>query len=113
MIEENAASRVGSIMTFESIPSSGDAGAVGGIQTSSILESISYGGGQNSSTALGSGGIWGGGNNVNQTASLGLVGLSFSSFLGDRDTLNNSNQGNRVTGGSTNWGTNTGRGSIW
>ena len=113
MVEENAASRVGSIMTFESIPSSGDAGAVGGIQTSSILESISYVGGQNSSTVLGSGGIWGGENNVNQTASLGLVGLNFSSFLGDRDTLNNTNQGNRVTGGSTNWGTNTGRGSIW
>jgi len=113
VVEENAASRVGSIMTFESIPSSVDAGAVGGIQTSSFLESISNGGGQNSSTGLGSGGIWGGGNNVNQTASLGLAGLNFSSFLGERDILNNTNQGNRVTGGSTNWGTNTGRGSIW
>ncbi len=111
--EENAASRVGSIMTFESIPSSVDAGAVGGITTSSILESISYGAGQNSSTALGSGGIWGGRNNVNQTASLGLAGLNLSSFLGEGDTLNNTNEGNHVAGGSTDWGTNIGRGSIW
>jgi hypothetical protein len=111
--EENAASRVGSIMTFESFPSSVGAGTVGGIQTSSILESISYGGGQNSSSALGSGGIWSGGNNSNQTASLGLAGLNFSSFLGNGDSLNNTNQGNNVAGGSSNWGTNTGRGSIW
>lgn len=107
---EEKASQVGSIMTFESTASG--AGALGGIQTSSILESISYDAGQISTIALGSGGIWGGGNNVNQPASLGLAGLNFSSFLGSADSLSNSNQGNSAAGGST-WGTNTGRGSIW
>jgi len=116
--EENTTSRVGSVMTFESNSSSADRGGVaaGGIQTSSILESISYGGEQNSSSALGSGGIWGGGNNVNQTASLGLAGLNFSSFMGGGgDTTNNNNEGdNNVGGGSTTWGTSMGgSGSIW
>jgi len=115
MEENNATSRVGSVMTFEAASSS-VGGAGGGIQTSSILESISYGGDhQNNaagtgSSALGSGGIWGGDNNVNQTASLGLAGLNFSSFMGGDQ--NNNNEGN--AGGSTTWGTSTGGGgSIW
>jgi hypothetical protein len=103
---EEKASQVGSIMTFES--TSSNAGIAGGIQTSSILESISYDVGRNSPAPLVSGGIWGGGNPVNQP-SLGLA-LNFGSFLGNVES--NSNQGNNVTGGST-WGTNTGRGSIW
>lgn len=107
--EDNATSRVGSVMTFESTSS----GA--GIQTSSILESISYGlGDQNTGSALGSGGIWGGGNNVNQTASLGLAGLNFSSFMGNGGATRNENEGNDLAGGSTTWGTSTGgSGSIW
>lgn len=94
-------------MTFES--TSSNAGIVDGIQTSSILESISYDVGRNSPAPLVSGGIWGGGNPANQHASLGLA-LNFGSFLGNVDS--NSNQGNNVAGGST-WGTNTGRGSLW
>lgn len=104
---EEKASQVGSIMTFES--TSSNAGIGGGIQTSSILESISYDVGRNSPAPLVSGGIWGGGNTVNQPASLGLA-LNFGSFLGNVDS--NSNNGNNVSGGST-WGSNTGRGSIW
>jgi len=103
---EEKASQVGSIMTFES--TSSNAGIGGGIQTASILESISYDVGRNSPAPLVSGGIWGGGNPVNQPASLAL---NFGSFLGNVDS--NSNNGNNVSGGST-WGTNTGsRGSIW
>ncbi|KAL7539828.1 hypothetical protein ACHAXR_009646 [Thalassiosira sp. AJA248-18] len=125
MGEENITSRVGSVMTFESTSSSGGGGG-GGIQTSSILESISYGGVDQvtSGSALGSGaGIWGGSNNVNQSASLGLAGLNFSSFMGggggdnggDSSQNNNSNNdGNaNIGGGSTTWGTSTGGGSIW
>lgn len=104
---EEKASQVGSIMTFES--TSSNAGINGGIQASSILESISYDVGRNSPAPLVSSGIWGGGNPVNQPASLGLA-LNFGSLLGNVDS--NSNQGNNVAGGST-WGLNTGRGSIW
>ena len=84
-------------------------------KASSILESISYGlGDQNTGSALGSGGIWGGGNNVNQTASLGLAGLNFSSFMGNGGATRNENEGNDLAGGSTTWGTSTGgSGSIW
>lgn len=130
----NLASRVGSVMTFESTPSSvGGAGigaGVGGagtgmtvqpMRTSSILESISYGAagvGQIATNttdigaaALGAGGIWGGGNNVNQTASLGLAGLNFTSFMGEQNNNNEGNTGNN----NTTWGTSTGGagGSIW
>mmetsp|Transcript_25422 Transcript_25422/g.45911 ORF Transcript_25422/g.45911 Transcript_25422/m.45911 type:complete len:693 (-) Transcript_25422:167-2245(-) len=125
--EGHAASRVGSVMTFESTSSSINGGGVGRagtgvlvqpMRTSSILESISYGAGdQNSATdigsaALGAGGIWGGGNNVNQTASLGLAGLNFSSFMGEQQ---NNDEGNNAGNNSTTWGTSTGGagGSIW
>ena len=108
--EENAASRVGSIMMFESIPSSDGAGAADGIQTPSILESFAFGGGKNSSSALGSGGIWGGGNDVNP---LGLAGLNLSSFLGSGVTANHINQGDIGASRSDNWGKNTGGDSIW
>ena len=101
-VQEAPTSRVGSALTFE---------AVGGIQTSSILESITQDsviGGLGSS----GGGIWGD-SNANQTSNLGgLVGLNFSSFLNGE--LNNDNgQSNKNQGntGST-WGTGTG-GSIW
>jgi hypothetical protein len=102
-VEEATTSRVGSALTFES--------AVGGLQTSSILETIgSYSGADSGLGGLGSGGIWGDSIN-NQSSNLGgLVGLNFSSFLGV-DQKNNgqpsSNQGNTST-----WGTGTG-GSIW
>ncbi|KAL3808493.1 LOW QUALITY PROTEIN: hypothetical protein ACHAXA_009818, partial [Cyclostephanos tholiformis] len=113
VVEENATSRVGSIMMFESIPSSVAAGAVDGIQTSSFLESFAFGVDSNSASALGSSGIWGGGNDANQTASLGLAGLNFSSFLGSGNSVNNMNQGVSGAGGSANWGPNTSRDSIW
>lgn len=99
--DTNTTSRVGSIMTFESTTAPTTTAAVGpfavggglgngGIQTSSIFESITYRGDQESNNlaALGSGGgIWGtgGGNsssNVNQNSSMGLAGLNFSSFMG-------------------------------
>lgn len=95
--DTNTTSRVGSIMTFKSTTAPTTAGgpfAVGGglgngIQTSSIFESITYRGDQESNNlALGSGGgIWGTGggvssSNVNQNSSLGLAGLNFSSFMG-------------------------------
>ena len=89
--DNNTTSRVGSIMTFESTtaPNPGGPFAFGGngIQTSSIFESISYHGDQESNNlALGSGGgIWGTGgssSNVNQNSSMGLAGLNFSSFMG-------------------------------
>jgi hypothetical protein len=100
-VEEATTSRVGSALTFES--------AVGGIQTSSILESITYSGGQESNIGgLGSVGIWGDSNN-NQSANLGgLVGLNFSSFLNGGDQKND---GQSSSQGNT-WGTSTG-GSIW
>lgn len=84
-------------MTFKSTTAPTTAGGpfvVGGglgngIQTSSIFESITYRGDQESNNlALGSGGgIWGTGggvssSNVNQNSSLGLAGLNFSSFMG-------------------------------
>lgn len=120
--EENITSRVGSVMTFEST----SAGA-GGIQTPSILESITYGAGDNQNTigagaGLGSGvGIWGGSNNVNQSTStsLGLAGLNFSSFMGGgtgSDSQDNDNNASNLGGGAgSTWGANTGGGggSIW
>lgn len=84
MGDENnvATSRVGSIIGG---PFAGGGGGGGsGIQTSSIFESISYHGNQESNNlALGSG-IWGTGSssNVNQSSSAGLAGLNFSSFMG-------------------------------
>lgn len=113
--EDNLTSRVGSALTFES---NLGGGAAGGLQTSSILESIQYGGDQNTgSSTLGSGiGLWGGGattSNANQTTS--LAGLNFSSFMGSGDATNtnNSNGNNNAAPGRGNtWGANTG-GSIW
>lgn len=89
-----------------------------GLQTSSILESIQYGGDQNTgSSTLGSGiGLWGGGattSNTNQTSS--LAGLNFSSFMGSGDATNTNNSNgnnNAAPGGGNTWGANTG-GSIW
>jgi len=84
-------SRVGSVMMFESTSSSAAAAATasgGGIQTSSILESISYGGpgaasevediATGTAPLMGSGaGIWGGANNVNvNLVGSGGVGVS-------------------------------------
>ena len=111
--EDNTTSHVGSALTFESTSSSLGVGVASGLQTSSILESIQYGGEQNTGSALGSGiGLWGGGNNVTQTPA--LAGLNLSSFMGSGDTTNNNNGngGNNVAGGSSTWGANTG-GSIW
>lgn len=105
--DDNNTSRVGSALTFES---------TGGIQTSSILETISYGVEQNNQpvgSGLGSGiGLWGGGgNNDNQTTS--LAGLNFSSFMGSGDaTKSDSNEGSNAVGGGTTWGAPTGS-SIW
>ena len=101
-VEEATTSRVGSALTFES--------AVGGIQTSSILESITYGAQDSGLGGLSSGGIWGGSGNNNQSSNLGgLVGLNFSSFLNGGDQKNESESNNKQ--GST-WGTGAG-GSIW
>lgn len=124
-------SRVGSIMTFESTPHA-TAGGGGGLQTSSILESLSYNGagveqiatgaaplgGTGGPTAVGSSaGIWGGANNVNQgSTSLGLAGLNFTSFMsGGGDASNeNGNDGKSNVGGGAAWGSSTGgSGSIW
>lgn len=106
-VEEATTSRVGSALTFES--------AVGGIQTSSILESITYSGAQDSAlSGLNSGGIWGDSNNNNQSSNIGgLVGLNFSSFLGgeQKNTSGQSSSNNQANNSST-WGTGTG-GSIW
>ena len=106
-VEEATTSRVGSALTFES--------AVGGIQTSSILESITYSGAQDSAiSGLNSGGIWGeGNNNSNQSSNIGgLVGLNFSSFLGgEQNNTSGQSSSNNQTNSNT-WGTGTG-GSIW
>jgi hypothetical protein len=101
MAEEATTSRVGSALTFES--------GVGGLQTSSILESISYAGGNDSGIpGLGSAGIWGD-SNTNQSSNLGgLVGLNFSAFLNGDPNKNNGQSSNN----SNTWGTGTG-GSIW
>jgi hypothetical protein len=108
VVEENTTSQVGSIMMFESIPSSVGSGETNGIQTSSIFESFAFGGGQNA--ALGSGGIWGRGDDVNPPR---LPGLNLSSFLGSGGTANHVNQGDIGASRSDNWGTNMGRDSIW
>lgn len=101
-VQEAPTSRVGSALTFE---------AVGGIQTSSILESITQ---DSAISGFGSngGGIWGD-SNANQTSNLGgLVGLNFSSFLnGELKSDNDQSSKNQGNTGST-WGTGTG-GSIW
>lgn len=109
-VEEATTSRVGSALTFES--------AVGGIQTSSILESISYGAQDSGLGGLSSGGIWGDSNN-NQSSNLGgLVGLNFSSFLNGGVDQKNEGQSSNIQGGQSSnnqgstWGTGTG-GSIW
>ncbi|KAL3804052.1 hypothetical protein HJC23_006443 [Cyclotella cryptica] len=105
MAEETTTSRVGSALTFES--------AVGGIQTSSILESISYSGAQESGIGgLGTGGIWGD-STTNQGNFGGLVGLNFSSFLGgEQKNYAQSSNNQSTTNNSNTWGIGTG-GSIW
>eukprot|EP00984_Skeletonema_dohrnii_P019195 scaffold9118_cov139-Skeletonema_dohrnii-CCMP3373.AAC.4 len=96
--EKPPTSRVGSIMTFESNTATG-----GGLQGSSILESISYGATADHHQSNGLGNIWGGGgaSNTNQTDTLGgLGGFDFSSFMQD-DALSGSKNDNRDTKGNT------------
>ena len=115
--EKPSTSRVGSIMTFESNT------AGGGLQGSSILESISYGATADQSNGLGN--IWGGGTtNTNQHDALGgLGGFDFNSFMqndalsgqeGNGDTKRNTSLGGNPLGNNT-WGGNgaIGGDSIW
>ncbi|KAL7488617.1 hypothetical protein ACHAW6_014215 [Cyclotella cf. meneghiniana] len=102
--EEATTSRVGSALTFES--------AVGSIQTSSILESISYSGVQESGIGgLSTGGIWGD-SSKNQGNFGGLVGLNFSSFLGGEQKNYGQSNNNQSSNKCNTWGIGTG-GSIW
>jgi len=100
--EEKPTSRVGSIMTFESNT------ATGGLQGSSILDTINYGATEQSN-GLGSGSIWGGTGTTTQSDTLGgLGGLNFSSFMND-DSLSNNKGEKKDT-----WGNGAiGGGSIW
>jgi len=95
--EKPPTSRVGSIMTFESNTATG-----GGLQGSSILESISYGATADHHQSNGLGNIWGGAaSNTNQTDTLGgLGGFDFSSFMQD-DALSGSKNDNGDTKGNT------------
>ena len=108
--EKPSTSRVGSIMTFESNT------ATGGLQGSSILESISYGAAAtDQSDGLGS--IWGGTSNTNQNDTLGgLGGFNFSSFMQDAASSdkNGDTKGNPLVGnalGGNTWST-SGNGTI-
>ena len=94
-------------MTFESVPSGGV------IQSTSILDSISYSVGQNTESALGSGGIWGGSTSTRNTMG-GLAGLNFGSFMGEQknDSSESGNDGAISTWGTINHGFVGGR-SIW
>ena len=113
-------------MTFESNTATSGGG---GLQGSSILESISYGAAPADQGSAGLGNIWGGGggaSNTNQTDTLGgLGGFDFSSFMQDdalsgqndnkRDNTKGTNTslgGNNALGNNT-WGGNIGGDSIW
>jgi hypothetical protein len=94
-------------MTFESNT------GIGGLQGSSILESISYGGADQNN---GLGNIWGGTSNSNQNDTLGgFAGLNFSSFMEDdalSDDKKRDKRGNAL--GDNTWGNGAiGGGSIW
>ncbi len=115
-------SRVGSIMTFESNTATSGGG---GLQGSSILESISYGVAPADQGNSGLGSIWGGGatSNTNQSDTLGgLGGFDFSSFMQDgalagQNDTGDTTKGNTSLGrnalGNNTWGSNIGGDSIW
>ncbi len=72
-----------------------------------------YCGYQNFISSKESGGSWDRENDVNQTASLGLTRCNDNFFWVSRNTVNHLNQGDNGACGSADWGTNSGKDSIW